>query len=277
MSEDLLSEPLPREPADKARPRPEDGPQDVPQTPGSTVPETVGAAVGAAAGGADQVLAVARGELGQGEHPPGSNHNKYTQWYGLDGPWCDMFVSWCADRAGALAAVGRFAFTPFHAQWFKDHGRWGHVPRKGAIVFYDWGGSRDISAIDHIGIVEAVRADGSIVTIEGNTEDHVMRRVRASFIVGYGYPAYGAADRPAPTAPAWPGRFLRWPPAMTGPDVRTWQQRMHDRGWHLTVSGTYDSESVMVCRAFQAEKALEVDGIVGPLTWQAAWTAPITP
>ncbi|MCP2341346.1 CHAP domain-containing protein [Actinomadura rupiterrae] len=277
MSLATSSEPKPPEPRNQARTYPEDGPQDVPQTPGSVVePET--ALAGAAAGGADAMLAAARGELGQGEHPPGSNHNKYTDWYGLgDAPWCDIFMAWCADRAGCLKAVGRFAYTPWHAQWFKDHGRWGDVPRKGAIVFYDWGGSRDIDAIDHVGVVEAVRGDGTIVTLEGNTEDMVRRRVRSFGIVGYGYPDYASGGGPAPapsggSAPAWPGRFLRQPPVMTGGDVRTWQQRMSDRGWNLAVDGAYGPGSESVCRRFQSEKSLEVDGVVGPLTWRAAWS-----
>ncbi|MCP2339153.1 C40 family peptidase [Actinomadura rupiterrae] len=229
-------------------------------------------------GSAEDLLTVARGELGQGEHPPGSNHNKFTDWYGLgDVPWCDIFLAWCADRAGCLPAVGRFAYTPSHAQWFKEHGRWGEVPRVGAIVFFDWGGSRDLSAIDHVGVVEALRADGSIVSIEGNTEDMVRRRVRTSGIAGYGYPAYaGTPSPPPPVAPPWPGRYLRQPPIMTGGDVRTWQQQMSRRGWHLAVDGAYGPESSAVCRSFQTEKRLEVDGIVGPATWRAAWTAPIT-
>jgi surface antigen len=189
-----------------------------------------------------------------------------------------MFISWCADRAGVAKAVGKFAYTPSHAQWFKDHGRWGSRPRKGAIVFYDWSGTHSIAAIDHVGIVEAVRADGAIVTIEGNTEDVVRRRVRRSGIAGYGYPAYApdgtSPDRPGTSAPAWPGRYLRQPPTMTGPEVRTWQQRMHDRGWQLAVDGAYGPESAMVCRQFQAQKGLEVDGVVGPQTWRIAWIAP---
>jgi surface antigen len=274
-----MHEPIPSEPHGRARTCPQDGPQDVPQTPGSVVEQEMAAA---AAGDADRMLDAARGQLGEGEHPPGSNHNKFTDWYGMgDVAWCDIFLAWCADRAGCLKAVGRFAYTPSHAQWFRDHGRWGGVPRKGAIVFYDWGGSHDIAAIDHVGIVEAVRGDGTIVTIEGNTEDMVRRRVRSFGVVGYGYPDYalgGGAPAPAPSGgavPAWPGRFLLQPPVMSGDDVRTWQQRMHDRGWTLDVDGAYGPESDQVCRDFQAGKRLEVDGVVGPETWRAAW-APVT-
>jgi peptidoglycan hydrolase-like protein with peptidoglycan-binding domain len=50
--------------------------------------------------------------------------------------------------------------------------------------------------------------------------------------------------------------------------------RPRKRGWKIAVDGTYGPPSEKVCRAFQEEKHLGVDGIVGPKTWAAAWTAP---
>lgn len=60
------------------------------------------------------------------------------------------------------------------------------------------------------------------------------------------------------------------------PNVRKWQQRMKDRGWTIGVDGLYGPQSESVCRSFQAEKGLAVDGLVGPKTWSASWTAPVT-
>jgi peptidoglycan hydrolase-like protein with peptidoglycan-binding domain len=60
-------------------------------------------------------------------------------------------------------------------------------------------------------------------------------------------------------------------------DLRTWQQRMADRGWIITPDGLYGPETASTAREFQAEKGLEVDGLIGVNTWTAAWTAPITP
>ncbi|GAA4379420.1 hypothetical protein GCM10023088_41670 [Actinomadura verrucosospora] len=75
-------------------------------------------------------------------------------------------------------------------------------------------------------------------------------------------------------APPWPGRFLA---LMQGDDVRTWQDKMFKRGWtSLVVDGIYGTHSEEVCAAFQKEKGLNVDGIVGPQTWEATWKAPIT-
>lgn len=77
--------------------------------------------------------------------------------------------------------------------------------------------------------------------------------------------------------PAWPGEYLELrEPMLHDDNVRTWQQRMAARGWSIAVDGWYGGESQAVCVAFQKEKGLQVDGIVGPETWDAAWTAPIT-
>jgi peptidoglycan hydrolase-like protein with peptidoglycan-binding domain len=62
----------------------------------------------------------------------------------------------------------------------------------------------------------------------------------------------------------------------TCPDVAIWQQRMSDRGWSIDIDQIYGEGSESVCREFQAEKGLAVDGMVGPQTWGAAWTAPVT-
>ena len=92
-----------------------------------------------------------------------------------------------------------------------------------------------------------------------------------------GAPAPPAAPAgPGPAAPPWPGRYLAYPPVMQGSDVSAWQTQMASRGWDIVADGQYGPQSQTVCRQFQAEKGLAVDGVVGPDTWAAAWTAPIT-
>lgn len=56
-----------------------------------------------------------------------------------------------------------------------------------------------------------------------------------------------------------------------------WQQRMKDRGWPITPDGVYGNETREVTMNFQREKGLTVDGEIGPQTWDAAWTLPVTP
>jgi hypothetical protein len=259
------------------------------------------------------VLNLARHEIGPKENPPDSNRTKYGTWYGWQGVlWCDIFQSWLFGQfPGGLDLVGgKHAYTPSHAEWFKKHGRWGRRPRVGALVFFDF--PDQIHRVQHVGLVEAVLDGGSrIQTIEGNTHpgraghqhdgDGVYRRIRATHnqVVGYGYPAYATAPArppapaPAPTgAPPFPLPDGHW----FGPrlpleevrsvsgyyshreDLRRWQERMRARGWRqLRATGRYDdSNTEKVTRAFQREKGLTVDGGVGPDTWAAAWTAPVT-
>jgi len=90
---------------------------------------------------------------------------------------------------------------------------------------------------------------------------------------------------PAPPFPLPSGSYFGW---LSGPiasvsgyyshraDLRRWQQRMKDRGWTINPDGYYGSQTAGVVRAFQVEKGLGVDSLVGPETWAAAWTAPVT-
>lgn len=55
-----------------------------------------------------------------------------------------------------------------------------------------------------------------------------------------------------------------------------WQQRMKDRGWDIEVDGLYGDQTGNVAEAFQREKGLTVDRLIGPQTWGAAWTQPVT-
>jgi hypothetical protein len=110
-----------------------------------------------------------------------------------DANWCDMFVSWIGDQLG-VKGMGDDAFTRTHAQWFEDQGRWGHTPTPGAVVFFSWSGSGSIDDIDHVGMVIKDNHDGTIQTVEGNTDNAVKIRTRdVSSVVGYGYPEYAPA------------------------------------------------------------------------------------
>jgi hypothetical protein len=99
--------------------------------------------------------------------------------------------------------------------------------------------------------------------------------LRAATILGMHQPA---------TAPPFPGRALAYHPGVNqehGTDVRTWQQRIHDRGWSITVDGWYGPQSQSICKKFQQDSTdhgwpLVVDGIVGPHTWAAAWERPVS-
>ncbi|MBA9005074.1 CHAP domain-containing protein [Thermomonospora cellulosilytica] len=146
-----------------------------------------------------KLLDIAEQELGYTEKAGG--YTKYGEWwaenvdsdhdpYFKTAPWCDMFLAWAADKAGVTEQAGQFASTVDHAKWFAANGAWGSEPEPGAIVFFDWKGSNDIDAIDHVGIVKKVDGD-EIHTIEANVDGvHLREKVRdESVIAGYGYPS----------------------------------------------------------------------------------------
>lgn len=86
---------------------------------------------------------------------------------------------------------------------------------------------------------------------------------------------------PAPAFPLPAGRYFgpAGPPrSVPGPSkgLERWQTRMHARGWDLIADGLYGPETAGVARHFQREKHLHVDGLIGPITWKAAWEEPIT-
>lgn len=68
-------------------------------------------------------------------------------------------------------------------------------------------------------------------------------------------------------------------------ELKVFQQRMKDLGWPIMVDGLYgpkgattpQGNTAEVVVAFQKEKGLMPDGLIGPKTWEAAWTAPVTP
>lgn len=81
------------------------------------------------------------------------------------------------------------------------------------------------------------------------------------------------APKPATAVPAFPGPTRR---GSKGAAVRAVQSRFKARGWRLTVDGDFGPATDSVVRAFQREKRLAVDGVVGPNTWRAMWAATIT-
>ena len=147
-----------------------------------------------------ELAALAAGELGTAESPPGSNRVKYNAWYygrevsGGSYPWCMVFVQWVFDQAGMVLPL-RTASCGALMRAAQAAGCWvTENYRPGDVVIYDFPGG---AATDHCGIVESV--DGTYISaIEGNTSSAsdadggaVERRARKfSQIVGAVRPSY---------------------------------------------------------------------------------------
>lgn len=239
----------------------------------------------------EQLLNVARSQLGTKESPPYSNNVLYTRWYPMPGsPWCDMYISWCFDRVGLGAVEGKHAYTPEHEASFKARGRWverGGTPRPGDCIFFDF-----IGRTSHIGFVESV-SGRTAYTIEGNTNPaggrdggEVMRHARfldTSTVVGYGRPDLSAVDAPltddqklfwllwakeqAKHKPLLETRKKSMPPG-------TWVAGKHpadvkavQKALRIPQTGTYGAGTYAAVQKFQKFMALKVDGKVGRETW----------
>jgi CHAP domain len=136
-------------------------------------PTTAAASPGLAA------IEAARTQIGQSEMPPGSNESPRIAEYrgavqgAVVGPWCADFASWCARQAGVPLGENGEGFQSVSAlwSWAEASGRAvpaaSGTPEAGDLIV--WGG-------EHVGLIESVDPDGTIHTIEGNSENEVAQR-----------------------------------------------------------------------------------------------------
>jgi len=158
---------------------------------------------------ADEIIALARTQVGVSEDPPGSNNIVYnTEYYGGPSnlPWCVVFIWWLFKHAGAsylFCGGNKTAWCNYVRDWAQAHGQWVTEDyRPGDIVLYNWNSDDEL---DHIGLV--VEAHGnSLTTIEGNEGDKVSVCARGGLTVTGAYrPKYSSGSAPAaPSEPAAP-------------------------------------------------------------------------
>ena len=249
-------------------------------------------------GTAQQVVDLARQHIGYVEGPR-NNETKFGAWSGYNfQPWCGSFINWLFHSTGTQGEPS-VVWTPGGAKAYRSKGRLlarnSSDVRPGDVVFFDWGGSQNLDAIDHVGLVEAVLPDGRIQTIEGNTSRSdvgsqsngggVWRRVRnRGAIAGFGRPNY-AADNNSPFNPNsnidWvkvrklaaavlqnelrPAGTLRM--GSSGNQVRSLQKALNlVSGAALVEDGQFGPSTHAAVVAFQKFFKLAGDGVVGPKT-----------
>ena len=141
-----------------------------------------------------KLLNIAAAEIGETEHPAGSNLCKYNRWfYGKDsgGAWCATFIMWVYDQAGIpfpMADWRRgYASVPNLKKARKDEIT--KEPMGGDLVIFEFNGK---PLPDHIGIFEKWEEEGKTFwCIEGNTSDKgsqsnggaVLRKLRGVKLV----------------------------------------------------------------------------------------------
>lgn len=224
----------------------------------------------------NELIAIAKSQLGVKESPPNSNSVKYnTAFYGhpvQDGipkgttyPWCAVFVWWCFRGTNL---VPKTASCLNMLEWFEKKGQIVKDPKPGDIVFFKY--STNKRRTNHVGIV--VAANGKVInTIEGNTSANggsqnnggcVMQRNRTSNIVAFARPKYDGLA----TEPTTGRETLRV--GSKGNDVLYLHKQLKKLKYGVDTNSNYFDSTTKICVInFQATHNLEPDGIVGKLTW----------
>ena len=122
----------------------------------------------------DEIIRIANEQVGYKEYA--NNKTKYGEWYGLQGEWCDIFISWLANQVGILnTLIPKEAYVPTTANWYKNKGLLkdkNYRPQKGDLILFDYNHNK---TPDHIGIVDYV--EGNVIhTIEGNKSKMVKKQ-----------------------------------------------------------------------------------------------------
>ncbi len=164
-----------------------------------------------------KLLATQYGSAGNIQYGDGTDTGvSFAQWYngGWDSrtPWCACFVSWAAYFANAAGLINEqpwtldghgvphagFAWVPNGIYYFKNaqsknpdsQAQWKnageYAPNPGDYIFFDFDGNGEG---DHVGVVLLHTEDDRVLTIEGNSGNHVSLREYSlgnTSIMGYG-------------------------------------------------------------------------------------------
>ena len=120
----------------------------------------------------NRVLEIARSYEGIGEVPPGSNCTAFGVRHGAPcQPWCGASAMSAYEDAGVTEPAGH-VYVPTWALQAYELGRWSWDPydaQPGDTVIFTWDGSRIIGwSGDHVGILDHIESNGTLVVWEGN-------------------------------------------------------------------------------------------------------------
>ena len=231
---------------------------------------------------ANQLLELAKAELGIKESPPNSNQVKYNADYygrnvsGSSYPWCCAFVWWLFRKGGASALFyggEKTAYCPTLMAYHKKQGQFiSDNYQPGDIIFFNFAGKQTAA---HVGVCESYNGS-TITTIDGNTGTSneadggaVMRRTRKKkYIVGAYRPAYEAETKPALVMYETELPLLKQ--GADGDCVKGMQLLLSGRDCPTGgCDGKFGPNTDTALRKFQKERKLTVDGKCGPETWKA--------
>ena len=131
---------------------------------------------------------------------------------------------------------------------------------------YPWESSSRIGHVAGTLGTVAVESRGSRGVLVGSTARNAKSVL---FRHRFHLPVKDAPIPPKPKMLPYPG-ILRL--GMQSQNVKNYQTCMRARGWNLVSDGIFGPRTREVTLAFQKEKKLTIDGVVGPQTWKAAFS-----
>ena len=204
--------------------------------------------------------------------------------------WCDVFVDWLFYKAFGKEVGQKLqcqtgdlgAGCKFSAQYYEKQGRLFKTPKVGDQIFFANSGEDPY----HTGLVTNV-VSNKVYTIEGNTSSSsgvvanggcVSKKcysINYGKIYGYGRPKYDTEDIDTEnvsndstnTTSKNPYPLIRR--GDTGEYVEKAQRYLNKWNYSLETDGIFGKKTEAAVIDFQTKKRLEVDGIVGPITWGA--------
>lgn len=158
------------------------------------------------------------------------------------------------------------AACKYSLNYYKQAGQATSEPEVGNQIFF-----RYAVETGHTGIVYKVTSS-YVYTVEGNVNGGEVQAKKYAknnrYIEGYGRPKWSMITKAEP-APA-PRPVLRF--GSKGTAVKQLQENLLGLGYKLPIYGAdsdFGSETERAVKAFQRDHSLEVDGIVGPMTYAA--------
>lgn len=188
--------------------------------------------------------------------------------------WCATSTSYMANQAGILDQLGGKQESVYHMmnntkKLHQNDGRFWEYPnlpvnlRKHDVIFFQRQG---ISHVAHCYEDTVYSGSGKINVIGGNQSDMIC-------VKGYNQSGIQAVYRPKydTTAATWNLTTIR--EGDSGDDVYLLQRLLRAEGYKmqggklLGLSRRFGPQTKHCVEAFQSKNGLEVDGVVGPLTW----------
>tara|TARA_R110002126_G_scaffold64938_1_gene165966 strand:- start:1699 stop:2439 length:741 start_codon:yes stop_codon:yes gene_type:complete len=122
----------------------------------------------------NKALDVASSYIGVSEKPARSNQVMFSTWYGMIGPWCLMFVTYCFVKSGSKSFIkgSKYAYCPYLLADAKASRNGLRIipttaARTGDIVLFDF---KKNGVAAHVGIVNvAPNKRKTFTSVEGNT------------------------------------------------------------------------------------------------------------